>query len=282
MRFFSTDGATLAHEIDKLDMASTEIELLKEPARGSRRGPPLLFIHGGFHGAWCWADHFMPWFAERGFECFAVSYREHGANPRTDRHAEWRLKDYVEDVSNAIRRLDARPVLVGHSLGGTIAQKVAASESFPGMVLLAPSPIGGSGLAAVRMLLGHPRAMSRAMRTGDMAHAMPAFLSFFLSADVPAAQRARIAARCDGRTSMQAALDAFYNDCPKPQKTSTPVLVASGAGDWSIPRRKNVELAKAYGGDHIVTPTAHDMMCDTRWEAAATQVHAWLSSRLGD
>jgi pimeloyl-ACP methyl ester carboxylesterase len=262
-------------------MTSADLELLDLPARRRRRGPPLLFIHGAFHGAWCWADHFMPWFAGQGFDCFAMSYREHGGNPRTERHPDWRLQDYVDDAQSAIARLSARPVLVGHSLGGTIAQKVAEDGGFPGMVLLAPSPIGGSAGAALRMLMAHPLAMSRAMRTGDLAHALPAFLSFFLSPDVPAAERERIAARCDGRTSMQAANDAFYNDCPKPKRTSMPVLVVSGSRDWSIARRKNVGLARAYGGEHVVAPTAHDIMCDTQWQVAANQIEAWMSSRVG-
>ena len=28
--------------------------------------PPLVFVHGSYHAAWCFAEHFMPYFAERG------------------------------------------------------------------------------------------------------------------------------------------------------------------------------------------------------------------------
>jgi hypothetical protein len=24
--------------------------------------PPLLFVHGSYHSAWCWQEHFMPYF----------------------------------------------------------------------------------------------------------------------------------------------------------------------------------------------------------------------------
>lgn len=264
-----------------MNSADLGLELLSRPASGERKGPQLLFIHGGFHGAWCWDDHFMPWFAARGFDCNAVSYRDHGDSRRTGRHDEWRLKDYVEDVRWAMGQLRETPILIGHSLGGSIAQKIAATDSLPGMILLAPSPIGGSNRAALRMALSHPGAMMRAAWKGDLAEALPAFLSFFLSDDIPAIERADVAERLNGLTSFRAAADAFYSDTPKPKPLDFPVLVASGEHDWSIPQYKNEKLARAYSGDHIVVPTAHDIMCDTRWQDAAEAVLAWLPANIG-
>ena len=257
------------------------LELLHEKAQGKKRKSPLLFIHGGFHGAWCWDDHFMPWYAARGFDCYAVSLRDHGRSRRTGRHSEWHLSDYVADAKWAAQQLEEKPILVGHSLGGTIAQKLIADGDFPAMVLLAPSPIGGSNRAAIRMLISNPGAMLRALKTKDMSLALPAFLSFFLSDDLPETERARIAERLDGLTSFLAVNEAFYSDPPRPSFTDTPVLVASGEKDWSIPQYKNEKLARHYGGDHIVVPTAHDIMCDTEWEAAAGQILAWVDARIG-
>jgi pimeloyl-ACP methyl ester carboxylesterase len=265
--------------VDSIDLGR---ELLSLRADGQRRSPPLLFVHGGFHGAWCWSDHFMPWFASRGFDCHAISIRDHGASKRTGRDTEWRLRDYVDDVRWAIGQIGEYPILVGHSLGGSIVQKVALDDPCPAMVLLAPSPIGGSNRAALRMLASHPRALMRAMVKKDLAEALPAFLSFFLSSDLSSARRDSIAARLDGLTSFAAAADAFYTDPPRPAATEMPVLVVAGEKDWSIPRYKNARLAKAYGGTLIDVPTAHDIMCDTRWEAAALQIFEWLDFRFGN
>ncbi|MBA4766676.1 MAG: alpha/beta fold hydrolase [Porphyrobacter sp.] len=260
---------------------SISLEFLKLPAEGPRRGPPLLFVHGGFHGAWCWHDHFMPWFAARGFDCHAVSLRDHGNSTRTGKHREWRLSDYVDDVRRTINQLDEKPILVGHSLGGSIIQKLAATEPFPAMILLAPSPVGGSNRAALRMIRSHPRAMLKAFGKGDLTAALPAFLTFFLSNDLPDDRRERIAARLDGLSSLKAANEAFYFNPPKPRPLGFPVLVVSGANDWSIPRYKNEKLAGGYRCDHIVVPTAHDIMCDTRWEAAADSIFTWMVANVG-
>lgn len=37
------------------------------------QNPPLVFIHGSFHAAWCWAEHWLPYFSQNGYDCYAVS-----------------------------------------------------------------------------------------------------------------------------------------------------------------------------------------------------------------
>lgn len=27
---------------------------------------PVLFVHGAWHGAWCWDEHFLDFFADKG------------------------------------------------------------------------------------------------------------------------------------------------------------------------------------------------------------------------
>lgn len=39
----------------------------------SYQTPPLVFIHGSYHAAWCWAEHWLPFFSTNGFDCYAVS-----------------------------------------------------------------------------------------------------------------------------------------------------------------------------------------------------------------
>lgn len=35
--------------------------------------PPLVFVHGSYHAAWCWTEHWLPFFSSRGFDCYALS-----------------------------------------------------------------------------------------------------------------------------------------------------------------------------------------------------------------
>lgn len=45
----------------------------KDPDEKSEKRPPLVFVHGSYHAAWCWAEHWLPFFADSGFDCYAVS-----------------------------------------------------------------------------------------------------------------------------------------------------------------------------------------------------------------
>ena len=44
---------------------------------------PLLFIHGMWHGAWCWDEFFLPFFAGHGFHVTALSLRGHAVRGDT-------------------------------------------------------------------------------------------------------------------------------------------------------------------------------------------------------
>ncbi len=48
----------------------------KGPCRESHK-TPVLFVHGAWHGAWCWDEHFLDFFAEQGYRSLAVSLRGH-------------------------------------------------------------------------------------------------------------------------------------------------------------------------------------------------------------
>lgn len=48
---------------------------LKDPIEKKDKSqyPPLVFIHGSFHAAWCWAEHWLPFYSQQGFDCYALS-----------------------------------------------------------------------------------------------------------------------------------------------------------------------------------------------------------------
>ena len=58
--------------------AAEGLELLSWGESEGAARTPLLFVHGAYVGAWCWAEHFLGWFGAQGFPAFAVSLRGHG------------------------------------------------------------------------------------------------------------------------------------------------------------------------------------------------------------
>ena len=74
------------------------LEVIHHPAQGQAHLTPLLFIHGKWHGAWCWQEHFLPYFAGKGYECAALSLRGHGNSEGRERIGWHTIADYVADV----------------------------------------------------------------------------------------------------------------------------------------------------------------------------------------
>eukprot|EP00293_Proteomonas_sulcata_P001894 CAMPEP_0184327000 /NCGR_PEP_ID=MMETSP1049-20130417/142863_1 /TAXON_ID=77928 /ORGANISM="Proteomonas sulcata, Strain CCMP704" /LENGTH=368 /DNA_ID=CAMNT_0026649231 /DNA_START=246 /DNA_END=1352 /DNA_ORIENTATION=- len=118
---------------------------------GAGTKTPLLFIHGSFHGGWCWAEHWLPYFADEGYPVYAVSLRGTTGSPQAEGVKSVKLQEHTEDLGAFISEVlppGSEPVLVGHSFGGMYAQKVAESGKVPlkGLAMLCSvAPSGNSG-----------------------------------------------------------------------------------------------------------------------------------------
>ena len=109
----------------------TELHVLRREPLGTPEATPLLFVHGAWHGAWCWEEHFLGWFAERGFRVAALDLRGHGASPARGRFKTRRLRHYVADVAEVAATFDTPPVVIGHSMGGMVVQKYLERHEAP-------------------------------------------------------------------------------------------------------------------------------------------------------
>ena len=64
-----------------------------------------------------------------------------------------------DDVLRAQERLPAEPILIGHSMGGFVAQKALERHPFPAIVLLCSVPPTGLAGSLLHMLLSSPLAL---------------------------------------------------------------------------------------------------------------------------
>lgn len=121
---------------------------LHGPTQG--RGPVVLCVHGGYHGAWCY-ERWVPLFAQENWSMAALDMRGHGGLPQSPEFAQATISDFADDVLGVVRALGEPPALAAHSMGAAVAALAATRIPVAGLVLLAPSPPGNvPGLAPLQ------------------------------------------------------------------------------------------------------------------------------------
>ncbi|MEE4349214.1 MAG: alpha/beta hydrolase [Pacificimonas sp.] len=121
--------------------------------------PPLFFIHGMWSTPKVW-DWLKARYEDRGYRVFAPALPFHDADraqPPDPLLATTGVRDYVDALLAAGREVGEAPIIVGHSMGGMLAQKLAAEQGARGLALLAPAPTAQTGsltLNSARTLLG--------------------------------------------------------------------------------------------------------------------------------
>jgi pimeloyl-ACP methyl ester carboxylesterase len=239
--------------------------------------PPILLVHGAWHGAWCWAEHVLPYIAAQGWEAHALSLRGHGSSEGRVRWAS--ALDYVADVAQVAATLRTPPVLVGHSMGGYIVQKYLETHSAPAGVLLGSVPHFGSLPFLLRQIVEQPLAVLRIGYTLDLRQLLATTAQArraLFSADLPDDLVARYHART-GSESVRIALDTGFFNLPRPRRVKAPLLVMGAANDRIFPAREVEATARAYGTQAVIFPDmAHDMMLERGWQAVADRLLGWL------
>lgn len=235
----------------------------------SDRNPPLLFVHGLAHGAWCFAEHWLPAAAQQGFPAYALSLRGHGGSGGGRRLGRTLMRDYVHDVLQVIASLPQPPVLIGHSMGALVSQLVADRYQPHGLVLLTPAPLGGS--AAILAGRAHDRPLDA--------------LQVLVGGTLPL--RGRDLFTGLDRTGAAKYVDRLGREAPLVQyqlliprrigPVRAPVLVMGVRGDRVIPRWAVADTARAYGVEPVwFDRIGHDLMLDEGWSRPLDAMLTWI------
>lgn len=235
--------------------------------------PPLLFVHGAFVGH----QPFAPWleyFAQRGWRGIAASRRgRNGVGPQRARGLT--IADYVEDTLKVIAAIGERPVIVGHSLGGLIAQKIAELGKAEAMVLLAPAPAAKLPAQPVALPVYLP--MMPRILAGIPMMPGPNGCSTIALNRVPEAERPAMHAQLvheSGKVYREMIFGTFKIDFAK---VKCPALVVGGRDDRIVAPQLVEWTANKLGvAARIYEGHAHWLLGEPGWEKIAADAVAWL------
>ncbi len=235
------------------------------------KGPCVLLFHGMGLGAWFW-ERDQRILGEAGLESLAVDLPGHGVDAGSPRTLE-----EVAQGALAVARTLSNPVLVGHSMGGIVAQMIARDCEASSMVLVcSATPAGVKALPPLRSLLSGLGMVPGALGGGtfhvpdDVYRALgfncvdDAILGDILPRMAP--------------WSAQVTRSLFLRR-PRVETPDCPILVTFGAKDALLPPRASRLLGDLH---HAVTwrfdDLGHMPPLETRGVRHAEAVARWIGN----
>jgi len=257
---------------------------------------PVVFIHG----LWLHATSWTPWvelFREAGYDPVAPGWPNEPptvseAREQPDLAANISIDDATEHFAKIIASLDASPVVIGHSFGGLITEKLLGQGIGAAGVAIDPAQIKGvlplplAQLRAGLPALGNPANLHKAVSLTkkefrfSFGNALTAEESdrLYDAWTVPAPARPLFqAAAANFALHSQAKVDTD-ND------TRGPLLLISGTEDHTVPDVVTRSTLKQYRDSTAVTELqqfqgrGHSLTVDSGWREVAEAVLTWLRS----
>lgn len=282
------------------DEAKRERQIVKNP-KGC-----IVLVHGICHGAWCW-ENFIDYFADRGYQCYAVSLRGHGKSDGCDQLQTFRLSDYVEDVKTVVelcaKESQMKPFLLGHSMGGAVVQQYIGeyAGTVEGAVLFAPATAPcmsseDSHRIKPSNLLWAALIAQYGLKRGFFVHNA----AFFTGQNEQGKKCQRVKDTSPYQSLLQKESVLITGDLKndgdlnreysKNREVDIPILVIGSHADLYFPKESLEQTAGEYAkngktGLVILDRLCHDMMLDDyepkAWEASAVPVLEFVEDPLG-
>jgi len=247
----------------------------------------MLFLPGYFSTAWAF-ECYLPFFAERGYPGFALNFRGHAGSelPPATTLGAVSLHDYIDDGRAAVRWLTDRfgpPIVVGHSMGGLIAQKLGEEQLARALILLSPVPPRGISMMSGRLFRRQLRFLPAILRSKAIVPRWSDARALVLNC-VPESEKRTIFEQFvpdSGRAGREMSLGTIAVDAERLRSKQCPLLVVTSDDDRMVPARVAQRVAAKYRAPvYIARGHGHFVVREPGWSEPASFIDGWLKREL--
>lgn len=235
----------------------------------------ILFVHGWWGGPWVW-DRLAASLSEAGYVCETIDlYADQNS-------VNGSFVSHLDKLSQATSQMD-KPILIGHSAGGLLIQKLLERISVPAAVLIASAPPQGifsaRSWALIRALLKYAPTVVKQKPLLPSREDMYALNLNGLNTDEQAAVYDKMVP-ISAKEAIEVVVKGVAVDASRIQ---TPILVLNGTQD----RLTLPGVAKQIANKHHATyreypDNAHYLMREFNSHAIAIDIDLWLRDQLNN
>ena len=254
-------------------------------SRSSARSVPVVMIHGAFCGPWAF-ESWRERFEAKGFTVHlpALRYHDCGRNP-PEALGTTSLTDYAGDLETLLDEIGQPAFLIGHSMGGLLAQMLAARHAVQAVACLAPSAPHGV-LPSTPFEVASAQALYLAGEFWNKPLKPERWIAAANALDMLSeTERERVFARFVPESGlatfeiMQWAFDARRASAVDAMQVHCPMLCLVGAKDRVNPPATVRRIAQRYRGHaHFeeIGGHSHWLIGEPGWEKIADHVLDWF------
>ncbi|MEP7356822.1 MAG: alpha/beta hydrolase [Anaerolineales bacterium] len=259
--------------------------------------PPIVFIHGLWLHAESW-NNWQEFFGQNGYETSAASWPGDAATTAATRQnpaalAGVGVTEIAEHIAAQVKAVGRKPVLIGHSFGGLLAQNLLGRALGAAAIAIDPAPIKGvpelplSALKSALPVLGNPFNHGKAV---PLTEAQFRFgFTNAVSEQEAHELYTRYAMPAPARPLFQAATAMFNPNSATRVNTANatrgPLLLISGEQDNTVPPVLVKSALRVYSKSAAVTELksfagrGHSLTIDSGWKEVAEYCLGWMRER---